>query len=149
MLIRPALAQEAAAISALCLRSKAHWGYDADFLEKCRDALTLTPAQVPACPTAVAELDGAIRGVARVAFDAQTASLELFFVDAGWIGRGIGTTLFGWVTETARGLGATRLDIESDPGAVPFYVRMGACQIGTVPSSVIANRVLPRLELRL
>ncbi len=34
--IRAARPGEADALSALCLRSKAHWGYDDDFLERCR-----------------------------------------------------------------------------------------------------------------
>jgi hypothetical protein len=38
-------ADEAGALSDLSLRSKAHWGYGAAFLEACRDELTLTPEQ--------------------------------------------------------------------------------------------------------
>jgi hypothetical protein len=35
MQIRPARGDEAAAITALGLRSKAHWGYDDDFMARC------------------------------------------------------------------------------------------------------------------
>ncbi len=34
--IRPAQPEEAALLSDLALRSKAHWWYDADFLASCR-----------------------------------------------------------------------------------------------------------------
>ena len=37
--VRPARAGEAASLTALCLRSKAHWGYDAEFMRL--SALTL------------------------------------------------------------------------------------------------------------
>src|SRR5918995_3597055 len=40
--IRRARPAEAAVLSALALRSKAHWGYHADFLAACQDDLTLT-----------------------------------------------------------------------------------------------------------
>ena len=39
MRLRLARAGEAAALTALCLRSKAHWGYDADFMAKARARL--------------------------------------------------------------------------------------------------------------
>ncbi|HEY6741630.1 MAG TPA: hypothetical protein VI110_04665, partial [Lapillicoccus sp.] len=38
-------ADEAGTLSDLALRSKAHWGYGAAFLEACRDELTLRPEQ--------------------------------------------------------------------------------------------------------
>src|SRR5476649_1400099 len=44
--IRPALLDEADALSALCLRSKAHWGYDAAFMALSQDALTISPALI-------------------------------------------------------------------------------------------------------
>ena len=43
--LRAARPEEAAAISALALRSKAHWGYDEAFLAACRAELTWTAAQ--------------------------------------------------------------------------------------------------------
>ncbi len=45
MTIRRAAPSEADAISNLALRSKAHWGYSAEFLEMCRTELTYTPEQ--------------------------------------------------------------------------------------------------------
>ena len=44
--IRRARPEEAGVLSALALRSKAHWGYDADFLAACRDDLTLIPEEI-------------------------------------------------------------------------------------------------------
>ena len=39
---RSAKPEEADALSALAFRSKAYWGYGAEFLEACRSELTLT-----------------------------------------------------------------------------------------------------------
>jgi hypothetical protein len=38
-IIRPAQADEVEALTALALRSKAHWGYDDAFMEACRAEL--------------------------------------------------------------------------------------------------------------
>src|SRR5579863_20456 len=42
--IRPALPGEGDGLSALALRSKAHWGYDDEFLERVRPLLKFTDA---------------------------------------------------------------------------------------------------------
>ena len=44
--IRSARPEEAETLSALALRSKAYWGYPADFMEACREELTLTPMTI-------------------------------------------------------------------------------------------------------
>ena len=66
------------------------------------------------------------------------------------MGRGLGRELFHHAVETAGGVGARRLEIDSDPHAEEFYLRMGARRIGQVPADVEGvRRVLPRLEVRL
>jgi hypothetical protein len=57
VLIRSARATEADILTDLALRSKAHWGYDADFLEACRDELTVAAHEVARRRTTVAERD--------------------------------------------------------------------------------------------
>lgn len=46
--IRPARASDAADLSRLAIRSKAHWGYPRAFMRACRDELTFTLAQIDA-----------------------------------------------------------------------------------------------------
>jgi hypothetical protein len=41
------------------------------------------------------------------------------------------------------------MTIDADPGAVPFYERMGAVPAGLVPSGSIPGRFLPRLVVAL
>ena len=45
-MIRTAKAEENEALSGLAMRSKAHWNYDADFLEACRQDLTYTQQDI-------------------------------------------------------------------------------------------------------
>ena len=42
---RPATAADAPVLSNIAFRAKALWGYDAAFMEMCRDELTITPAR--------------------------------------------------------------------------------------------------------
>lgn len=51
--------------------------------------------------------------------------------------------------DRARRLGFTRLTIDADPNAEPFYRAMGAVRIGAVPSGSVPGRELPLLEVSL
>ena len=140
---------EAAALTELCLRSKAVWGYDAQFMEACRDELTITPEMLNSSYLQVAESDGCLIGMAQVTLEADFAELSKLFVEPARLRCGAGRRLFGWAARTARQAGATELVIEADPQAAGFYRRMGAIDAGTVPSGSIQGRMLPLLKLRL
>jgi GNAT superfamily N-acetyltransferase len=95
----------------------------------------------------VAELDGRLAGVARLAFADGKAELAALFVEPGMQRSGVGRRLFDWAAERCQAEGATAMVIDADPGAAPFYRRMGAHDAGRVPSGSIPGRTLPRLEL--
>ncbi len=145
MKIRAPLPAELAELSALCLRSKAYWGYDEAFIEACREELTLTTDELNSTCLAVAEIDGAIAGVVQVGIEGDQADLHKLFIDPEMIGAGVGRQLMDWGFDAARRAGARRMTIVADPGAVPFYESMGARQIGVAPSDSIPGRRLPKL----
>ena len=141
---------EAAALSALALRSKGHWGYDATFLEACRQELTLTGDQAAAARV-VRAADGTARGFHVLGPDGSEkpggGELLMLFVDPPSIGSGVGGALLDDAIRYAARLGWSALRVESDPGAEAFYVAHGARRVGTVPSGSVPGRELPLLEL--
>lgn len=147
--LRAACAEELDALSALCLRSKAAWGYDKDFMNACRAELTLTPADLATSLVQVAERDGKRLGVAQISETGTIAHLEKLFVEPHLLRVGVGRCLFAWAAAAAREAGAHVLIIEADPGAADFYRRMGARDDGVVPSGSIPGRFLPRFKLAL
>lgn len=147
MIVRPARPEEAGEISGLALRSKAHWGYDAAFLEACRDDLRIDPAWCDGVRLIVAEDGGRLLGYARVAGTAPAGELAGLFVDPVAIGTGVGGLLLRHATAVAAGLGLETLTIDSDPYAEPFYRHAGARRVGESVSPVDPDRRLPRLEL--
>jgi GNAT superfamily N-acetyltransferase len=149
ILLRDVRPDELSSLSELCLRSKAVWGYDEAFMRACRDELTLRPDELLSSYVRVAERDAIIVGLAQIRLVGDIADLMKLFVEPALMGAGVGRLLFEWATARARDLGAIRMTIEADPGAVPFYKRMGACQTGFVPSGSIAGRMLPYLQLEL
>ncbi|CAM5349065.1 GNAT family N-acetyltransferase [Streptomyces avidinii] len=126
---RPAEAQD---LTGLVMRSKAHWGYDADFLAGCAEELRIRAHDVPARRIVVAETErGEVLGVASLEGPPPLAVLGLLFVEPSAIGRGVGRVLYRDVLRRAAELGVRRLVIDSDPHATGFYRAMGA--VATAP----------------
>lgn len=145
VLIRPARATEADVLTDLALRSKAHWGYDAAFLHACRDELTVAANEVARRRATVADRDGRVLGFTTLEGEPPAGVLGMMFVEPRAIGQGIGRLLFEHTIAAGRDLGFTRLTIDADPNAEPFYRAMGAVRTGSVPSGSIAGRVLPQM----
>ncbi len=143
--IRPARPDEAAALSALALRSKAHWGYDRAFLERCRAELTLHPDDLPARRAAVAELGERVAGFVTLEGDPPRGEIGALFVEPDVIGSGAGRALWRHALDLARAEGFASLRIDADPDAEGFYLRMGARRSGLSPSASIPGRMLPQL----
>jgi len=146
--IRAARESEAEELSALCRRSKAHWGYDADFMRLSEAALTITPDFIAGGRVLVAQdARGRLLGVASVAPIEERGAFDLahLFVEPGLIGGGAGRALFHAAAALAKRHGAARLSILADPNAADFYRRMGARDIGAARSDSIPGRMLPLL----
>jgi N-acetylglutamate synthase-like GNAT family acetyltransferase len=136
-------------LSALCLRSKAVWGYGDDFMEAFRSELTIEACELQSSSIVVVEESGKIVGVAQLRVTGGEADLLKLFVEPTMLRRGVGTKLFRWATSEARAMGAQRMVIEADPDAADFYRRMGAEDCGFAPSGSIPGRMLPKLAKEL
>ena len=147
--LRPATISDLAALSALCLRSKGHWGYDQAFLDACRAELTITPDDLAQNQTIVALWDDTIAGTVQLATHDAIAEIHMLFVDPPFMARGIGTALFQWCVDTARDAGIKSLRADADPEATAFYERMGATQAGYAPSGSIPGRKLPIMSYQI
>jgi len=147
ILVRKAKTGEGKNLTALCVRSKAHWGYDAAFMKKSASALLVSEADIAAGRVLVAfDAAGRTIGVACVRPEGETADLDVMFVDPPAIGSGAGRVLFEAAVALARALGSRRMTILADPNAAAFYERMGAHFLHNAPSDAIPGRTLPLYE---
>ena len=139
-------------MSELAFVSKATHGYSEAFMEACREELTWTAEDLrnQAFRFLVAESNGRLQGFAAIRTKEEgVVELEALFVDPESTGTGVGGSLLKRIVNLARTLGTRTMTIQSDPGAVPFYKRFGACQEGESPSGSIEGRMLPVLILDL
>lgn len=147
--LRPATDSDAACLTELAMRSKAHWGYTPEFMAACRDELTVVPDAIesPDSHYVVAEDDGVVTGyymMQRVS--ASRYELEALFVEPGRIGDGIGGRLLKDALDVVSACGGGRLMVQSDPNAVAFYLAAGGRPCGTRESGSLKGRALPMVE---
>ena len=144
--LRRATGSDAAALSALALRSKAVWGYDAAFMAACRAELTITAAAIAERPTWVLEDQGALVGFYQLRIEGRMAEVAQIFIAPGSLQGGLGRRLWAHLEAAARAAGCTRLEVDSDPHAEGFYRAMGMIRHGEAPSGSIPGRMLPHLR---
>lgn len=146
--IRPATIDELDELSALARRSKAHWGYSAEFMAACHEELSVTPRLLRE-----GEVFVLTRGDERLGFaslewlDEEEAELDHLFVEPQHIGHGHGHRLLAHACERVRGTARSRLRIQGDPHAERFYSAAGAHRVGERPSDSIPGRMLPLFVL--
>ena len=149
---RPAVPSEAEFLSELAVRSKAHWGYSAAFLEACREELAVSAQDISNSSRryCVYEVDGSVVGFFAIEpISTEEYELEALFVAPQHIGCGYGRTLIEEAKRLAARLGAKSLLIQGDPHAEAFYVAAGGVRIGERESVSIAGRFLPEFRISL
>jgi len=148
--IRKARADDTGELTDLIMRSKSSNGYDEAFMAACYDELAVTPERLVEGEYWLAEAD-ALCGCACLLVDGNGTSGEVhaFFIDPDFQGKGIGRLLWQKLLERANAQGLSKLHLDSDPFAVPFYQAMGFIVTGQTPSGSIPGRFLPYMTLSL
>lgn len=145
--MRDARPDETGELTSLALASKRLWGYDEEFMARCRDELVVHEGDVREGRVVVSEgADGAREGFYVLLDESEeVALLDMLFVAPEFIGRGVGRRLIEHAQDAARSRGATLMRIESDPFAAGFYERVGARCVGASRSRS-TGRDLPLFE---
>jgi GNAT superfamily N-acetyltransferase len=143
--IRKARPGEAAQLTALALRSKAHWGYDEIFLDSVRQILTFSEADLANELVFVLEVGEEPVGMYRLIGRPPHGELADLWIEPGHVRRGLGRELFRHARDTAADHSFSTLLIESDPNAEGFYIAMGATRVGERRSP--SGRDLPLMEV--
>ncbi|MBS4191962.1 GNAT family N-acetyltransferase [Bacillus sp. FJAT-49705] len=145
MKIRKAVNHDSEVLSEIAYKSKAYWGYSKEFIEKCKDDLTVTVPYMKENHVYVLEKDNTI--LAFYSLSTNPNRLDALFIDPYHIGKGIGKLLWEDIINKAKHLIMKEFIIDSDPNAEGYYLKMGAKRIGETPSTVFPNRSLPLMSV--
>lgn len=150
--IRELTVLELATVSELAVRSKGHWGYSQDFLDACKEELAATPAEFndPNFHFRAMELNDKIVGYYAIVCVSPTLyELDALFVEPVFIGKGIGKQLMEHAKELVKKLGGSKITLQAEPNAEPFYLKSGGVAVGKKESQSIKGRYLSLIEIEL
>ncbi|MBC6974765.1 GNAT family N-acetyltransferase [Bacillus sp. Xin] len=145
MIVRKASLNEANELSHIALTSKATWDYSEEFIQACKEDLTITDDYIVNNYVYVLENEGIKIGFFSFQRKEEDA-LDFLYLHPNYKGKGYGKLLWQSVVEKAAELGIKSFTIDSDPNAKGYYMKMGAKLIGETPSTVFKGRVLPLLQ---
>ena len=129
--IRKARPEEAATLSTIAMKAKAHWGYPQEQLELWgREFLTVSSEYISDHHVWVACLNSAAVGFSGVRMRDTEAELDHLWILPNYIGQGIGRQLFLYTAKRIQETGYPEMVFTSDPHADGFYRKLGAEQIG-------------------
>jgi len=138
-------------IKELIARSKAHWSWPDEYLEKALPLHTITPEYLRS-NHCFAVLDSHDKLIAFFSVVVGTARVVLdnLWVTPAQIGKGIGRRACERVFQLAREQGWTELWVLPDPPAEGFYVKMGFSDTGErVPSRVPGGPLFSSYNIQL
>jgi GNAT superfamily N-acetyltransferase len=124
--IRRGRPEEAETLRAIMEASKAHWGYDRQFVSDWAASVDLSSEKFARHEIYVAEHDHRFLGWAALDPPVDGVGvLDDLWVEPSSMGQGVGARLFATVRERAEQLGAVRLEWDAEPNSVGFYEQMG------------------------
>jgi GNAT superfamily N-acetyltransferase len=135
-------------LTEIALASKAYWGYPDAWLESWADELQITPEKIESSLVYKAVVHGEVAGFYVLAGAGHIKTIDHLWVKPAKIGHRIGRELLMHALAQAAAQAARQVEIVSDPNAVGFYLKMGAYQVGSSPSSIL-GRELPILRIDL
>jgi len=79
----------------------------------------------------------------------RTAHLDYFYIRREQMGKGLGRKLWNHLLDLCGEKGFKEITGETEPGALPFYIKMGANQVGTTRSKIDPKKLLPKFQFSL
>ncbi len=145
--LRPATETDAPALTDILHRAKASWGYAEDKMAEYREHWRISEATIRSLSVTVAERGGKPVGFSGLSHqNADTLLVDLLFVAPEAQGQGLGGLLLTRAEDHARTHGLSRLYLESDAHAGPFYEKRGFRTMATRPSEMSPGKNIPLME---
>ena len=148
--VRRASPGDADALTRVAFAAKRYWRYPERWISHWSESLTVTPEFVRDNEVYAAVSGGEPFGFYALTGTGYELELEHLWVSPAWIGAGAGRLLFEHAMDRAASRGAKHVEIEADPNAEGFYLRMGARRSGENVYEIEGHkRVLPLLKVEL
>ena len=146
--MRQAVSDEGERLREIEIESKAHWGYDEEYMSRFARVISMSPEYVRKHDVWVLETAGDIAGFYGLIHRENRCELDHLWLLPRFIGSGFGRIMFEHAVRRAVEAGANRLEWEAEPNSLGFYRRMGARQVRETQSALGHTVPIMALDLR-
>jgi ribosomal protein S18 acetylase RimI-like enzyme len=130
-------------------KSKAHWGYSDEQMEKWNNNLTITRDYIEENLVFNLIDENQIIGYySYLRLENNQVKIDNLFILPEYIGKGFGSFLMNDFLERMRNEKHQKIILDSEPNAEQFYKKIGFTKIGEFETS-IKNRFMPIMEMKL
>lgn len=136
-------------LTELTIRSKSHWGYSAEQINKWKDDLTIYSEYID--QNEVYKLlneDQLIGYYSYLRIEDKIVKLDNIFLEPDFIGKGLGKVMMNHFIKKVKEKGYETITLDAEPNTEKFYQNLGFKVIGRLESS-IPNRFLPIMKLEI
>ena len=144
--IKPATTNDIKKLNTLCLASKSHWNYPADWIEYWKEELTLSVEDFMLHSIFKICNDNEIVGFCTIEEKSNEYEIHHFWVKPKAMGNGYGKKLLSYILESVVAHNKPLL-VVSDPNAEAFYKKFGFATIDYRESKP-KGRLLPIMRYR-
>lgn len=147
MIIEKAKNTDGNELTELTLRSKSHWNYSREQIDKWKNDLTITSNYIDKKEVYKLICNEIVIGYySYFRLNDKEIKLENLFIEPKFIGKNYGKLLMSDFVNRIIKTDFEKVILDSDPNAEKFYSKLGFRVIGKLKSS-IKNRYLPIMEL--
>ncbi|OHT46782.1 GNAT family N-acetyltransferase [Flavobacterium tructae] len=149
MRIEKANTTDSEILTQITKKSKAYWGYSAEQIQKWEVNLTISPDYIKEHDVFKLVKDKVIIGYYSYLFeDEKNVKMDNLFILPEYIGKGFGKYLFLDFLNRMKEVEIQTIQLDSEPNAEGFYLKMGFVKIGAFETS-IKDRFMPIMKMKL
>ncbi|OXB23197.1 hypothetical protein B0A80_12010 [Flavobacterium tructae] len=149
MRIEKANTTDSEILTQITKKSKAYWGYSAEQIQNWEVNLTISPDYIKEHDVFKLVKDKVIIGYYSYLFeDEKNVKMDNLFILPEYIGKGFGKYLFLDFLNRMKEAEIQTIQLDSEPNAEGFYLKMGFVKIGAFETS-IKDRFMPIMKMKL
>jgi N-acetylglutamate synthase-like GNAT family acetyltransferase len=149
LFVRQASVKDLQMLNQILYHSEAYWNHYERYMAGFISLFQMNETDLNISIGRIIEKGGTIIGFFRIEPKGNSGELDYFYIRRDCIGKGFGHRLWLHMLQVCRDNGISELTWVTDPGALPFYLKMGAREMGWTRSKINGKRLIPKMKYSL
>ncbi|WP_339071047.1 GNAT family N-acetyltransferase [Chitinophaga sp. 212800008-4] len=132
----PAEISDADPLTQIAFHSKRYWDYPEEWIQLWTEDLTITPEYISKNQVIKIINEDILAGFYALEYKEKQLYIGYFWMLPEFIGKGLGKEAFTDLRNRCLAMNEPIVDVESDPNAEGFYIKMGAEKVRSISTRI-------------